>query len=213
MFISPQQLLAIGITQLLLCIALSCTAQLPEADEVQQKTPSVGTLNEKRLNINVYGMSILGGWALLNIGSGVVLRSQTTGETRYFHEMNALWNTVNLALAGVGFYTAMNTDPYAQDLQQSLQEQAGIQKLLLFNAGLDVGYIMTGLWLRERGKRNVSRPERLRGWGSGLILQGGFLLVFDATLAWLHARNDELYLQLTETAQLQPLPGGVALVW
>jgi hypothetical protein len=59
-----------------------------------------------------------------------------------------------------------------------------LDKILLFNAGLDVGYMATGAWIWERGLRKGS--ERLEGYGKSLLVQGGFLLAFDLVLYLLH---------------------------
>jgi hypothetical protein len=63
----------------------------------------------------------------------------------------------------------------------------------LLNAGLDVAYIATGFYLKERSK-NSSSSERLRGYGNSLLLQGGFLLMFDVALYFIHQNNADLNL-------------------
>ncbi len=68
-----------------------------------------------------------------------------------------------------------------------------IQSFLLLNAGLDVAYIATGFYLKERSK-NSSSSERLRGYGNSLLLQGGFLLAFDVALYFIHQSNADLNL-------------------
>jgi hypothetical protein len=94
-------------------------------------------------NYRQTGMMVLGGWAVANIASGLVLRTNTSGSTSRFYEMNAIWNGVNLAIAGFGYFSAvkLGTDGSALEL---FQEQMGIDKTLLFNAGLDLGYIAAG---------------------------------------------------------------------
>lgn len=58
----------------------------------------------------------------------------------------------------------------------------GFQKLVALNAGLDVLYILGGLWLAR-----TSEPQR-RGAGIGITIQGLFLLIYDALLVWWSAR-------------------------
>ena len=48
------------------------------------------------------------------------------------------------------------------------------------NSGLDLVYIGSGFYLYHRGNNNNS--DKLRGYGSSLIMQGAFLLLFDATM-------------------------------
>jgi hypothetical protein len=68
-----------------------------------------------------------------------------------------------------------------------------LQNILLLNAGLDVAYIATGFYLKERSK-NSSSSERLTGYGNSLLLQGGFLLLFDVALYFIHQGNADVNL-------------------
>lgn len=124
-------------------------------------------------------MLVLGSWAVGNMALGLGLYHQHQGEERYFHLMNAGWNVVNLGLATAGYLSAIRVDPSSFDLFQTIHEQHQLQKIFLFNAGLDVGYILGGLYLRERSFRVEKNAERLRGFGKSIILQGGFLFAFD----------------------------------
>ena len=148
--------------------------------------------NQKRLNTNKTAMTILGTWAVGNLAVGAALQGKNKGtERQYFHRMNAYWNVVNLGLAAVSFYAATTSDAASYDAYQTVQEQHRIQKILLFNAGLDVGYMMTGLYLLEGGKNSSENRERLRGFGKSLILQGAFLFIFDWAVFAVHASRNE----------------------
>ncbi len=135
--------------------------------------------NAQRLEKQRVSMMILGGWAVGNLAVGATLGSQRSGEDKYFHLMNAGWGLVNLGLATAGYLSAIKTDPASFDLYASIHEQHNLQKIFLFNAGLDVGYMMGGLYLMERSKRTENNPERLKGFGKSIILQGAFLFLFD----------------------------------
>ena len=149
--------------------------------------------NRNRLQKQKTGMLILGGWAVGNIASGIILSKQKEGSDKYFHAMNAGWNTVNLVIAGFGYYGALKADPASFDLYQTVQEHHKFQKILLLNAGLDVGYMAGGLYLIERSKNTSKNPERLKGFGQSIILQGGFLFAFDLVNYFVHAgHNDDL---------------------
>ena len=52
---------------------------------------------------------------------------------------------------------------------------------------------MTGFYLKEKSKSSSS-AERLKGYGNSLLLQGGFLLVFDIALYFIHQSNADLHL-------------------
>ncbi len=54
-------------------------------------------------------------------------------------------------------------------------DPARLRRVLLVNAGLDVGYLAVGAALVRRA--------RWRGDGWAVLVQGGFLLVLDATAA------------------------------
>lgn len=148
--------------------------------------------NQTRLQKQKTAMTILGTWAVGNIAVGGILSTQQTGETKYFNQMNAGWNLVNLAIAGFGYYGALKGDPSTLDLYSSIHEQHKLQKLLLFNAGLDVGYVMGGLYLVERSKNTTDRPERLSGFGKSIMLQGGFLFAFDLITYFTLASDNEM---------------------
>jgi len=147
--------------------------------------------NRNRLQKQKTGMLILGGWAVGNIASGIILSGQREGSDKYFHAMNAGWNAVNLIIAGFGYYGAFKGDPASFDLYQTVQEQHKFQKILLFNAGLDIGYMAGGLYLIERSKNTSKNPERLKGFGQSIILQGGFLFAFDLVNFFVHSGHNE----------------------
>lgn len=129
-------------------------------------------------------MIVLGSWAILNIFSGTAGHFLSEGKQKYFHQMNAGWGAVNLAIAGFSYTSLSGADPLAADLNHAIRQAVNLDNILLLNAGLDLGYIAAGAWLNERGLRKKS--ERLRGYGTSLMIQGGFLLIFDAVLYSLH---------------------------
>ncbi len=157
--------------------------------------------NTERLKINQMAMTVLGGWAIGNLASGALLTGQKTGKAKYFHQMNIGWGAINLGIAGFAYYGAVKTDPSSFDLLSSFKEQEKITRILLFNAGLDIGYIMGGAYLRERAKTTTNNPDRLAGFGESIMLQGAFLLVFDLAVFWVHHQHGK---------DLHPLIGGLS---
>ncbi|TKB96012.1 DUF6992 family protein [Pedobacter cryophilus] len=144
-------------------------------------------INEKRIHINSNGMKVLGGWALTNLTIGGLAYFNSSGKKKYFNQMNVMWNVVNLGLATAGYFGAKADLKEQLSFAQSIHDQQKIEKILLLNAGLDVGYMATGLFLNERGIRKSS--DRLKGYGQSLILQGAFLLVFDGAMYAIHQKN------------------------
>ena len=178
-------------TKLLLLIFLIVPlAQLAAQDIISD---SLKSFHQSRMNINENAMLILGGWAAGNILIGTYGNFKASGETKYFHQFNAAWNIVNLGIAAFGYFNAVNSDPSSMTNLEIIKDFNSLQNLLLLNAGLDVAYIATGFYLKERPK-NSSNSERLRGYGNSLLLQGGFLLLFDVSLFFIHQNNADINL-------------------
>lgn len=161
-------------------IILICTIIFTQSVSAQTTT-DWQAFNQTRLKKQKTAMTVLGAWAVANIASGAILQTQTKGEAHYFHQMNLIWNTVNLAIAGSSLLAIRRTDISTLDAAASIKAQHSLQKVLLFNAGVDVGYIMLGAWYIERGKNANTQKliNRRKGYGKSIILQGTFLLAFD----------------------------------
>lgn len=144
------------------------------------------SINLERIEINKNGMLTLGGWALSNIAIGSIGYFNTSGKLKYFHQMNVFWNSINLAIAGIGYYGTFDVNQ-SPDLIYTLNEINTMKNILLFNAGLDIGYAMTGLYLNELGKNK--NKKRLKGYGNSIILQGAFLFTFDIIMYLFHNKN------------------------
>lgn len=151
----------------------------------------IAGFDHARVNSQKGGLMILGGWAVMNLISSPILTKQSTGSKRYFHQMNGYWNTVNLAIAGIGYLTLTTLETNSLSIANVLNEQVSIEKMLLFNAGLDIGYILGGFYLMEKSKNTSSNPERLKGFGQSIIFQGGFLFLFD-TLFYITLHQNHL---------------------
>jgi hypothetical protein len=151
-------------------------------------TDALPLLNRSRELLAERGMSVLGAWALLNlvVSGYFVARTDKRTEPHYFHQMNVGWNLINAGLAVFGLLSAHPNQVVGMTLADSLTAQFNFEKILLFNAGLDVAYIATGSWLRARAAVTDQRPERLLGFGRSLWLQGAFLLVFDVSFYFVY---------------------------
>jgi hypothetical protein len=101
-------------------------------------------------------------WALPWMGAGILgLWLSSSDSQKGFWGMSGAWGFVNGAIALIGLLGA------------ETQDYAGLRTTLWVNAGLDVLYLASGLYL-------LSRPEETwRGGGVAILIQGGFLLVFD----------------------------------
>jgi hypothetical protein len=130
-------------------------------------------------------MVVLGSWAGANLITNGILLSNSSGSNKYFYEMNVYWNVVNGALAGLGVLGAKKTQENLSAFQ-TLEEQSSTEKTFLINTGLDAAYVMTGVYLLEKSKNSVDNQDMLKGYGQSVILQGGFLLLFDGIMYGVH---------------------------
>ena len=136
----------------------------------------------------------LGTWAVGNIALGSVLAARSkNAENKAFHQMNAGWNVVNLAIAGFGYYSTQKGVPTDLTTLMLLEKNYSLQKTFLFNAGLDFGYMAGGAWMMERAKNTTKNPERLKGFGKSIVLQGGFLFVFDVAQFFIIKADNEAF--------------------
>lgn len=147
---------------------------------------------ERSLSVQKRGMFVLGTWASLNILTGSTGSIFFNKERKYFSQMNAAWNSVNLGIAAFGFYAAQNADTSLLSIEIA-KELSKFETILLVNAGLDILYVSVGSWLWKKGLNNSS-PRHI-GYGKSIVLQGTFLLIFDTVLYLSHhqiTKNFEL---------------------
>jgi hypothetical protein len=72
-------------------------------------------------------------------------------------------------------------------LASEVREQQKIQKILLINSALDIGYFGIGLLMRNSGIRNQN--AKIQGYGGSIMLQGAFLLAYDLLQFGAHRKN------------------------
>jgi len=145
--------------------------------------------NQERLHTDKRLMLGLGSWASANfLVSGVGWATVPKGEVHYFHQMNVLWNTVNIGLAIPGYFNAKKSNPNLT-FDNSILIQHKTEKIFLINTGLDVAYLSAGLLLRSNAKINLTKRDQFNGYGNSLLMQGGFLFLFDLTAYLLHNQH------------------------
>ena len=100
-------------------------------------------------------------------------------------KMNFYWNVVNLGISGLGYVGIQKRKKQYWSLSTLEKERNKLRKTLVINMGLDACYILAGVLLRNRaGKMTRDQQMRMTGFGNSLILQGGFLLVFDGAFVF-----------------------------
>lgn len=118
--------------------------------------------------------------------------------------MNLFWNSINLAIAAGGIISNNAIDLSILNDQQMMDKHIQTEKIFLINAGLDLLYIAAGYGMIHQASKYPKHHDRLRGFGKSVILQGAFLMVFDAAaFAW--QRNFRL--NYTDEISLQMQPG------
>lgn len=160
---------------ILLLISISSSLKSQSLDELNQ-------FNKERINISKKGMVVLGSWSLANIAAGAYGYSTTNAEVdKNFHQMNMMWGGINLVLAASGYIGAV-MDKKTYDIHKSFKQQQSVEKTFLVNAALDAVYISAGLYLTEKAKNQESKQAMYKGYGQSIMLQGAFLMCFDAAM-------------------------------
>lgn len=173
-------------------------------DAVAQSS-DLTSFNTERLQVNKVGMIVLGSWALGNMATnGVLLSNPSSKEQAHFYRMNIFWNVVNLGLAIPGLRHSIITDPESLSLAQTVAEYGSMKRIVLMNAALDVAYITGGVLMREMAKTRANKRDILRGYGKALVLQGGFLLAFDAVLYMALASKSKGLTNILEKVSITP---------
>ncbi|MEL0146103.1 MAG: hypothetical protein VW808_04180 [Schleiferiaceae bacterium] len=161
--------------------------------------------------INENLMLGLGSYAVTNFFAGGIGYVTSQDEaTKHFHEMNVMWNTVNLGLAVPGYLKAKRGGK-ALTLEEMIKEQKKTETIFLVNDVLDLGYIATGIWMRNEAANQGDRADMFKGYGNSLILQGSFLLAFDAYAYYLHS-NHAKQLPMLDRVSVHTSGAGVAVV-
>lgn len=176
-----------------------------------QSQTDLNTFNRQRNKITKNAMLVLGSWSAANLIYSGIATGQTHGTNLYFHQMNVMWGGINLGLAALSYIGIRNKD--GMNLVQSLKQQAGVEKTYMLNAGLDVAYIASGLYLKERSKSNVllKNRQRLKGYGESIILQGAALLLLDGVMFTIHNSHGKKLYRMMEKTQVGFTGTGLSL--
>lgn len=166
--------------------------------------------NKERQQIDQQLMVGLGAWAASNFAlSAYGWSTAANAQEKYFHQMNVMWNTVNVGLAVPGYFRAKNTNLSLNEMQ-TWEAQNKTQKIFLINSALDLGYLASGFALRQQNSTNTTQQAQLQGYGSSLLIQGGFLLLFDLSAYWIHQQHGRGF-QQQKLAHLQLGTSGMGI--
>jgi len=167
--------------------------------QAQRELPQ---FNKERLRINQTGFLVLNAWSVANLTTGLIAQSSAGGEAKYFHRMNAIWGGVNLLIALPAFINARKSKTDLT-LEASVRGQAAIEKTFILNAGLDIAYLAGSTWFLEKATTSAN-PDKYRGYGKSILMQGAFLLLFDAVMFTTHNRHGKKLYKALNGLQLAP---------
>ena len=117
-------------------------------------------------------MTVLTTWAASNM---IIGATQIGSDQWHYHRANMLWNTVNLGLGLAGIYQSKRIKEI-DDVNDLVKKQRKLEKTFIINSGLDLIYMAGGVVLHRNSNQELAQT------GSSLILQGGFLLLFDTMM-------------------------------
>ncbi len=124
--------------------------------------------------------------------------------------MNLIWGGVNLTLGTLGSFLAKNKDGLSY--YESLKKQSTVEKIFLFNAGLDVAYVVGGFYINEKSNDNILSTEKNRGHGNSLILQGSALFFYDGILFLIHQGHGKQLYKLADKIQIGSTVNGIGFL-
>ncbi len=120
-------------------------------------------------------------WSGLSVGLGSALALLADPVWRGFGTQCAGWGLIDAVIAGLGLRQTHQkvAQPNAHEPGQQSEARTKLRRILWINTGLDIGYVAGGIVLAATKGRRGSNHRFWRGSGWGIVVQGGFLLIFD----------------------------------
>jgi hypothetical protein len=118
------------------------------------------------------------GWGIINVALGTLLLLSDSPLLRGLGVQAIVWGSINAGIAALGqsrLPGKLHRMLRSGGLEATATERRSLRRLLLINAGLDLGYIVAGLLVVA-----LLPGPFAAGNGWGIVLQGGALLLFDA---------------------------------
>tara|TARA_Y100000589_G_scaffold193120_1_gene182803 strand:+ start:13431 stop:13967 length:537 start_codon:yes stop_codon:yes gene_type:complete len=139
---------------------------------------------KKIFKIQQQSTLVFSGWSILNIGisplcSKNLFNPVTSNE--HFHLSNFNWNLFNAGFAGLSHYSVYTNSQKNWSIPDLNKRKKRLERVLAVNVALDFIYIASGFLLKHATNPDdlVNYPA-FNGGGNSLILQGGFLLIYDS---------------------------------
>jgi hypothetical protein len=152
---------------------------------VRDDAAAIAGHHRARRRTQLAGMGVLGGWALVNIAGGVT-GSYIDRDREFFHQGNAIWNSVNLAIAIAGVAGNARKRPPPDSMTAARRAQRRTQRTYFVNALVDLVYIAAGTATIAIGQHYAR--ARVQGYGRAIAFQGAWLFAFDVGMFVAHER-------------------------
>ncbi len=141
------------------------------------------SMHDNFYNYQQRRLSILLNWGIASAVVGTSMQLIPQDFWKQFGLQALAWGAIDAALAFVGMRSAKNKERRYEQKElvraDEGKEARTVWRILLVNAGLDCLYILSGSWVIWRFQASSDR----QGMGAGILLQGAWLLLFDALLA------------------------------
>jgi hypothetical protein len=137
-------------------------------------------------------LRLLLGWALLSIALGGVglVGSSVSSDPQAGHAFLGamglqflIWGAINAALAGLALRGVARRETRPLPWEDERAQRDRSVRILSLNAKLDLLWIAIGVALLLCAIPFANHAPTLLGHGVGVVLQGGFLLIFDRLFA------------------------------
>lgn len=126
---------------------------------------------------------LLSGWSATNlVASPIFCKNLYSAESKsdYFHQMNFNWNLINAGICGVSHFLVHRDSRKPWNLNDISSRKSKAEKSITFNMGLDILYVITGFILNQNANESKGNLNINKGYGNSLMIQGGYLLLYDA---------------------------------
>jgi hypothetical protein len=127
-------------------------------------------------------MPFLLGWGMASMLGGIPFVRNKSPFLKHVGIQFLAWGAIDALIALLGLRSATRKQR-AWELgeippEQVTKDRAGFQRIVGINAGLDVAYLLAGRALMRADRTDL----RKQGAGLGVLIQGAFLLIWDALL-------------------------------
>ena len=134
--------------------------------------------------------AVLGWWCILHFLAGIPVLLFATGFWWYFMLMGLSWAAINFAIVWKMYEHTYMRRFVRGNILKRFEVQRHVEKMMLFNVGLDAAYCFAGLYLLTLARvPDLAHTVLWSGFGWAVLVQGLFLLIQDNVVHWLHWRN------------------------